>query len=73
MGVLQFEEMRQHGIQPNVYTYNALLKAECHVGNLTQVVQELLSKIRLMLWPQCTTEVDFCLMQCAKLLPYAVC
>ncbi len=43
VGLPQFEEMRQHGLQPNVYTYNALIKAECHVGNLTQVLQKLLS------------------------------
>lgn len=40
--MLQFEEMRQHGLQPNVYTYNALIKAECHVGNHSQVTQPFL-------------------------------
>lgn len=35
--MVQFEEMRQHALRPNVYTYNALIKAECHVGNFTQV------------------------------------
>ena len=35
--MVQFEEMRQHALRPNVYTYNALIKAECHVGNFTKV------------------------------------
>ena len=29
--------MRARGLQPTSYTYNALIKAECHAGNLERV------------------------------------
>ena len=64
VGLPQFEEMRQHGLQPNVYTYNALIKAECHVGNLTQVLQKLLSwKLKGVVH----TKGDHCSISCSVL------
>ena len=35
---LQFDQMREREVKPNVYIYNALIKAQASTGDLAQVM-----------------------------------
>lgn len=35
---LQFDQMREREVKPNVYIYNALIKAQASTGDLVEVV-----------------------------------
>ncbi|MCJ1358446.1 MAG: hypothetical protein MMC33_008446 [Icmadophila ericetorum] len=52
----QFHQMQERGLQPNVYIYNALMKAQAGTGNIGEVNTAVLLHFAVLPGPICSVQ-----------------